>query len=70
MIDNGYAPEWVMLGREIREDKERIKQILYKERKRLGPLPLSEVEEVCVYFFNLHLLFYYVTIKYNSFLTI
>uniref|UniRef100_A0A6A7FTP0 DnaJ homolog subfamily C member 28-like isoform X1 n=2 Tax=Hirondellea gigas TaxID=1518452 RepID=A0A6A7FTP0_9CRUS len=45
LIDNGYAPGWVMLEREIRDDKEWIRVALRGERARLGDLPLTAREQ-------------------------
>lgn len=46
LINNGYAPEWIMLEKEIRDDRTRIRQLLLKERGKLGPLPLTAEEEL------------------------
>lgn len=46
LINNGYAPEWVMLEKEIRQDRTRIREALLRERKRIGQLPLSAEDEV------------------------
>lgn len=45
LINNGYAPEWVMLEKEIRQDRTRIREALLRERKRIGQLPLSAEDE-------------------------
>ncbi|KAL7632480.1 UNVERIFIED_CONTAM: hypothetical protein RMT77_017193 [Armadillidium vulgare] len=45
LIDNGYAPEWVMLEREIRQDKMRIKKKIENCRCKLGPCPLTIKEK-------------------------
>ena len=42
LVETGFAPEWVQLGKDIREDSEKIRKELQKERQRLGPLPLSK----------------------------
>lgn len=46
LINNGYAPEWVMLEKEIRQDRTRIREALLRERRRIGQLPLSPEDEV------------------------
>lgn len=46
LINNGYAPEWVMLEKEIREDRMHLRKLLWKERERLGSLPLTPQDEV------------------------
>ncbi|XP_042221849.1 dnaJ homolog subfamily C member 28-like [Homarus americanus] len=46
LINNGYAPEWVMLEKDIREDRTRLKMLLRKEREKLGPLPITPEEEI------------------------
>ncbi|KAK8741577.1 hypothetical protein OTU49_002280 [Cherax quadricarinatus] len=46
LINNGYAPEWVMLEKELREDRTYLRKMLRKEREKLGPLPLTPQEEV------------------------
>ncbi|XP_068228505.1 dnaJ homolog subfamily C member 28 isoform X2 [Palaemon carinicauda] len=46
LINNGFAPEWVMLEKEIRDDRTRIRQALLKERGKLGRLPLTDEDEV------------------------
>ncbi|XP_064114911.1 dnaJ homolog subfamily C member 28-like [Macrobrachium nipponense] len=46
LINNGYAPEWIMLEKEIRDDRTRIRQALLKERGKLGPLPLTAEDEM------------------------
>nr|XP_045596694.1 dnaJ homolog subfamily C member 28-like [Procambarus clarkii]XP_045596695.1 dnaJ homolog subfamily C member 28-like [Procambarus clarkii]XP_045596696.1 dnaJ homolog subfamily C member 28-like [Procambarus clarkii]XP_045596697.1 dnaJ homolog subfamily C member 28-like [Procambarus clarkii]XP_045596698.1 dnaJ homolog subfamily C member 28-like [Procambarus clarkii]XP_045596699.1 dnaJ homolog subfamily C member 28-like [Procambarus clarkii]XP_045596700.1 dnaJ homolog subfamily C member 28-lik len=46
LINNGYAPEWVMLEKEIREDRMYLRKMLRKKRERLGALPLTPQEEV------------------------
>ena len=45
LVETGFAPEWVQLGKDIREDSEKIRKELQKERQRLGPLPLSKSKE-------------------------
>merc|ERR1719356_1418731 len=39
LVETGFAPEWVQLGKDIRENSEKIRKELQKERQRLGPLP-------------------------------
>ncbi|MCL4128411.1 UNVERIFIED_CONTAM: hypothetical protein GTU68_058095, partial [Idotea baltica] len=48
LIESGYAPEWVMLEREIRDDKLRITRKMETFRSRLGMSPLAEKEEVSI----------------------
>ncbi|XP_042879067.1 dnaJ homolog subfamily C member 28-like [Penaeus japonicus] len=45
LINNGYAPEWVMLEKEIRLDRNKIREALLRERRRIGRLPLSPEDE-------------------------
>ncbi|KAM7311698.1 dnaJ homolog subfamily C member 28 isoform X1 [Ixodes scapularis] len=45
LIANGYVPEWVMLEREIREEKEKVRTKLRDHRAQLGCLPLSGEEK-------------------------
>ncbi|KAA0185062.1 hypothetical protein HAZT_HAZT003464, partial [Hyalella azteca] len=45
LIENGYAPQWVQLEREIRDDKEWIKNQLKKTRATLGLQPLALNEQ-------------------------
>ncbi|KAG0710899.1 DnaJ subfamily C member 28 [Chionoecetes opilio] len=45
LINNGYAPEWVLLEKEIREAREDLRQSLKTARERLGLLPLTPEEE-------------------------
>ncbi|XP_076031545.1 dnaJ homolog subfamily C member 28 [Oratosquilla oratoria] len=45
LIDNGYAPEWVLLEKEIRVNKETIREMLEKERAKLGSYPLSSRDQ-------------------------
>ncbi|KAK7080439.1 subfamily C member [Halocaridina rubra] len=46
LINNGYAPEWIMLEKEIRDDRTRIRQALLRERGKLGALPLCPEDEI------------------------
>lgn len=45
LINNGYAPEWVLLEKEIREGREDLRNSLKTVREQMGPLPLTEEEE-------------------------
>lgn len=45
LINNGYAPEWVLLEKEIREAREDLRNSLKSVRKQLGPIPLTTEEE-------------------------
>ena len=44
MIDNGFVPEWITLQKEIADEINLIKEILYCERKKIGKLPLNSIE--------------------------
>lgn len=44
LINNGYAPEWITLEKEIREDTKRARQRLAVEIARMGNPPLSVKE--------------------------
>lgn len=41
LIDNGFTPEWIMLQKEIREEIQKLRSILYRERENFGPFPLT-----------------------------
>lgn len=45
MIDNGFAPDWINLQKEIADETNAIKQYLLNERKKLGSLPFDSAEE-------------------------
>ncbi|KAJ1526902.1 hypothetical protein ONE63_008454 [Megalurothrips usitatus] len=45
LIDNGFTPEWILLQKEIREERDELRQSLIKKRKMIGPLPLSCEDE-------------------------
>lgn len=45
LIDNGFTPEWILLQKEIREERDHIRNRLTCKRKTLGSLPLSYHEE-------------------------
>lgn len=45
LINNGFTPEWITLAKEIREDSQKIKQVLSDKRGRFGRLPLSDKEK-------------------------
>lgn len=45
LINNGYAPEWVLLDKEIRGAREDLRNSLRTSRGRLGPVPLTPEEE-------------------------
>lgn len=46
LINNGFAPEWVMVEKEVRQQREGVRQRLRQARQKLGPLPLTPEEEV------------------------
>ena len=46
LINNGYAPEWVLLEKEIRDAREDLRNSLKIVREQMGPLPLTKEEEV------------------------
>lgn len=46
LINNGFAPEWVMVEKEVRQQRESVRQRLRQARQRLGTLPLTPEEEV------------------------
>jgi len=41
MVNNGFKPEWIMLGKEIREEIQAARGKLAVERHKLGPPPYS-----------------------------
>jgi len=41
LVDQGYAPEWVQLQKDIREAAERIKKELKVTRQKMGPAPVN-----------------------------
>jgi len=45
LINNGYQPEWVELGKEIRESSQAAKDRLLYARCALGPIPFVDVED-------------------------
>lgn len=45
LIDNGFTPEWILLQKEIRVERDHIRQRLTMKRKELGPVPLSHSDE-------------------------
>ncbi|XP_064461056.1 dnaJ homolog subfamily C member 28-like [Ornithodoros turicata] len=45
LINNGFVPEWVMLEKEINEEKQEVRNTLSIERAKLGPLPLDSDEK-------------------------
>ncbi|KAK9501902.1 hypothetical protein O3M35_012538 [Rhynocoris fuscipes] len=47
LIDNGFAPSWINLQKEITEEKEKIKTTLANNRMKLGVLPLTRDECKC-----------------------
>ena len=42
MIDSGCRPEWITLGKEIREDIADLRKALKEKREKLGPFPLTK----------------------------
>lgn len=45
LIDNGFTPEWIMLQKEIRLEKQNLKRSLYKARTHFGEYPFDVTEE-------------------------
>lgn len=45
LITNGYVPEWVVLEREIGDEKRRLRSKLADRRSLLGPAPLAADEQ-------------------------
>lgn len=45
LIENGFTPEWIQLLKEIRQEKEDLREELVKARNGVGPLPLSPADE-------------------------
>ncbi|KAL1488907.1 hypothetical protein ABEB36_014694 [Hypothenemus hampei] len=41
LIDNGFAPEWILLQKEILEEAATLRKKLFAERQYFGPYPLS-----------------------------
>ena len=41
LIDSGFAPEWISLDKEIRQDVYHLRESLLIARKKLGPSPLA-----------------------------
>lgn len=41
LIDSGFAPEWIALDKEIRQDIKRLRDSLLTKRAKLGPNPLT-----------------------------
>lgn len=41
LIDSGFAPEWISLDKEIRQDIKRLRDGLLSKRAKLGPNPLT-----------------------------
>ena len=41
LIDSGFAPEWISLEKEIRQDIELFREGLLFRRMKLGPSPLA-----------------------------
>ncbi|KAL5284581.1 DNAJC28 family protein [Megaselia abdita] len=46
LLDNGFTPEWIMLQKDIREDVDRLKLELLKEREFLGNFPFKESDDI------------------------
>ena len=42
LADNGYAPEWILLQKDIHSTHDDLKKVLLKERLKLGPEPLND----------------------------
>ncbi len=41
LINSGFAPEWIALDKEIRQDINRLRENLLGKRAKLGPSPLT-----------------------------
>lgn len=41
LIESGFAPEWISLEKEIRQDVKELREVLLTERSKLGPSPLT-----------------------------
>ena len=54
LINNGYAPEWVLLEKEVRDAREDLRNSLKTAREQLGPIPLTVEEEVSNAFTSLY----------------
>lgn len=46
MLDNGFTPEWITLQKDIREDIDKLKTDLLREREYFGNYPFSENEQI------------------------
>jgi DnaJ family protein C protein 28 len=46
LLDNGFVPEWITLQKEIRESIRDLKNSLYCERAKLGPVPLDDKDSI------------------------
>ena len=42
MAETGFAPEWIQLQKDIREEKEKLRHEMKKARQNLGPAPLTQ----------------------------
>ncbi|GLV38307.1 uncharacterized protein CBL_05237 [Carabus blaptoides fortunei] len=45
LIDNGFTPEWIMLQKEIREDKLILQRTLYADRTKIGSYPFNNIDQ-------------------------
>lgn len=45
LLDNGFTPEWILLQKDIREEINKLKSNLFKEREFLGSFPFSEADD-------------------------
>lgn len=45
LLDNGFTPEWITLGKEIRFDIDELTRILTDYRAYLGRIPLTDSDE-------------------------
>lgn len=45
LLDNGFSPEWITLGKEIRVDIDDLTRILTDYRAYFGRIPLAESDE-------------------------
>ena len=44
LVEGGFAPEWILLQKDVQDEKARVRRVLEMRRERLGPLPLPEKE--------------------------
>lgn len=46
LLDNGFTPEWIMLQKDIRDEVDKLKSDMLKEREYFGTFPFSEDEDI------------------------